>query len=81
MLVSVFPSVLTSALALGMGGHTPFALAAAVCCGSMAGSLAGSSLALHLSEEHLRQLFIVSLVVLGGRAFFGAILNIKRLIK
>ena len=81
MLLSAAPVVLSSAITLGLGGHTPLGLAAAVCCGSVLGSLAGSSVALGLHESELRQLYMASLVLLGGRAVFASVLNIKRLIK
>jgi hypothetical protein len=37
--------------------------------------------ALRLSEDQLRTLFVTSLVVLGGRSFFGAIGNVSRLLR
>jgi uncharacterized protein len=79
MLVAVLPAVLTSAFSLAVGGHTPMALAAAVCGGSMVGSAAGAQFALYLTESQLRQLYMASLVVLGGRSFVAAIGNISRL--
>ena len=42
MMVSVLPAVLTSTASLAFGGHTPFALAASVCCGSAIGAVTGS---------------------------------------
>lgn len=79
MLVAVLPAILTSAFSMAVGGHTPIALAAAVCCGSIVGSAAGAQFALYLSESQLRQLYMASLVVLGGRSCIAAIGNISRL--
>ena len=36
-----------------------------------------ASVALRTSEERLRQLFMLSLVVLGGRSFVGAVGNLR----
>ena len=41
----------------------------------------GAEVALRLSEDQLRTLFVTSLVVLGGRSFFGAIGNVSRLLR
>ena len=79
MFVAVLPAVLTSAIALATGGHTPMALAAAVCCGSMVGSAAGAQFALYLTESQLRQLYMASLALLGGRSLLAAAGNISRL--
>jgi len=77
---SVLPSVLTSAFIQAKAGHTPLSLAAAVCCGSVLGSAFGARVALALDEETLRTAFIASLVVLGGRSFMAANMNIYRLV-
>jgi uncharacterized membrane protein YfcA len=79
-MVSVVPSVLTSAYVQAKAGHTPISLAAAVCFGSILGSAAGAHIALSLSEEQLRYAFMASLVVLGGRSAVGAALNIRRIL-
>lgn len=47
--------------------------------GSSVGSYAGAEFALHLSEGQLRQLYMASLVVLGGRSLVGAVGNVLRL--
>jgi uncharacterized membrane protein YfcA len=81
MMLSVVPAVITSAASLMFGGHTPLRLATAVCCGSVAGSAAGAHVALGLSEKQLRDIYMASLVLLGGRSFVAAIGNISRLTK
>ena len=43
----------------------------------LCGASAGASVALRTSEERLRQLFMLSLVVLGGRSFVGAVGNLR----
>lgn len=54
-------------------------LSAAVALGSSVGSYAGAEFALYLSEAQLRQLYMASLVVLGGRSLVGAVGNVHRL--
>ena len=81
MLLSTLPAILTSAFTLGMSGSTPLGITAAVCVGSSIGSSVGSSVALFLTEEQLRQLFMVSLVVLGGRSFISAVGNVRSFMK
>jgi uncharacterized membrane protein YfcA len=78
-LVAVIPSVLTSAGSLIAGGHTSIMLAAAVALGSSSGSYAGVEFALSLEESQLRQLYMASLVVLGGRSLVAALGNAYRL--
>ena len=80
-MASVAPSVLTSALARAGGGHTPLGVAAAVTCGSVVGSQLGAGVALSLSEENLRALYMVSLVLLGGRSFIAAGKNVATLMR
>ena len=41
-MLAVLPAVVTSAVSHALAGHTPMALAASVCCGSMAGTAAGT---------------------------------------
>jgi hypothetical protein len=50
-----------------------------VALGSSLGSLSGAKFALYLTETQLRQLYMASLVVLGGRSLVGAMGNIYRL--
>ena len=47
----------------------------------MTGSALGSRVALALSEEQLRYLFMGSIVLLGGRSFVGATKNIYNIVK
>ena len=79
MLVAVLPAVLTSAFSLAAGGHTPLLLAAAVCFGSITGSAVGANVALMLNESQLRQVYMASLLILGGRSVVAAGGNIRRL--
>jgi uncharacterized membrane protein YfcA len=51
----------------------------AVAVGSSVGSYAGAEFALYLSEAQLRQLYMASLVILGGRSLVGAVGNVYRL--
>ena len=80
-MVSVLPSVLTSAFIQAKAGHTPLSLAAAVCCGSIVGSAAGAKFALSLDENQLRYAFMASLVLLGGRSFIAAGFNVRRILQ
>jgi uncharacterized membrane protein YfcA len=80
MLVAILPAVLTSAFALGAGGHTPFLLTASVCVGSVIGSTAGAYTALKMNEATLRQIYMASLIILGGRSFIAAGFNMKRIL-
>ena len=77
---AVAPSVLTSALVRARGGHTPLAMAAAVTVGSVTGSGLGAEFALSLTEERLRLLYMLSLILLGGRSFLAAGRNIAMLL-
>jgi uncharacterized membrane protein YfcA len=43
------------------------------------GSSLGAQVALSLSEEQLRQVYMISLVAIGGRSFVAAIRNAARL--
>ena len=81
MMVAVMPAVVTSAVSLLLAGHIPLLLALAVCCGSISGSAIGAEIALKLSEKQLRDCYMASLVILGGRSVFGAIGNISKLRK
>ena len=49
----------------------------AVAAGGVAGATAGATAALHLSEERLRELFMLSLLVLGGSACRRAVINLQ----
>ena len=73
--LAVAPSVLVSALS--RLSVIPVVTTVAVCGGAACGASAGASVALRTSEERLRQLFMLSLVVLGGRSFVGAVANLR----
>lgn len=79
-MVAVLPAVLTAAVSHALAGHTPLGLAAAVCCGSMVGAQVGAQVALSLTETQLRQLYMASLVLLGGRSVVAAVGNITKLL-
>jgi len=81
MMIAIVPAVVTSATTLIYSGHVPIAVAAAVCAGSITGSYFGAELALRLSEKQLRDCYMASLVVLGGRSIFGAAGNLSKLMK
>ena len=76
-MTAMAPAVLVSAVTRARGGHTPLALAAAVTAGSLAGSTVGAEVALSLSEERLRELFMLSLLILGGNACRRAVINLQ----
>lgn len=80
-MVAMLPAIWTIAVSLSMAGHTPLATACAVTCGSVVGSLTGASLALSMSEEVLRRTYMLSLLVFGGRSFWGAVQNLRKIYK
>lgn len=57
---------------------TQVGFAAAAAAGSSIGAAGGAHLALQLSEARLRDLYCLSLVVLGGRSALGAAVSIYR---
>ena len=73
--LAVAPSAITSALS--RVSVIPPVSAAAVTAGAMGGAAVGASAALRTPEEQLRQLYIASLVVLGGRSFVRASQNLR----
>eukprot|EP00327_Prymnesium_parvum_P012813 CAMPEP_0184402738 /NCGR_PEP_ID=MMETSP0007-20130409/84125_1 /TAXON_ID=97485 /ORGANISM="Prymnesium parvum, Strain Texoma1" /LENGTH=102 /DNA_ID=CAMNT_0026758657 /DNA_START=1 /DNA_END=309 /DNA_ORIENTATION=+ len=75
--LAVAPSIFTSALSRFHA--VPVVTAAAVTAGAMTGAVIGASVALRIPEDTLRELFMASLVVLGGRSFIRAGHNIKSL--
>jgi uncharacterized membrane protein YfcA len=75
--LAVAPSVLTSALS--RIHVVPPATAAAVTAGAVCGSFVGASVALRLSEERLRELYMLSLVLLGGRSFVAGAYNLRNI--
>ena len=68
--LAVAPSAITSAVS--RLHVVPAASAAAVTVGAMCGASVGASVALRTSEERLRELYMLSLVVLGGRSVVAA---------
>ena len=73
-ILSVAPSAITSALS--RASVIPPATAVAVSCGAMCGASLGASIALRTSEDRLRGLYMLSLVILGGRSVVGATRNL-----
>ena len=69
---AVLPGMIASGAMHAHHGSVPFAAAAAVTAGGVAGSVCGAQLALHLSEETLRMVYVASLLLLGGRSFVAA---------
>lgn len=76
--LSVAPSAITSALT--RWSVIPAATAGAVAVGAMGGAASGASVALRLSEERLRGLYMLSLLVLGGRSFVMAARNLSSML-
>lgn len=75
---ALLPSILTSAISRIHA--IPPGPAGFVALGAMVGAYGGAKGALTLSEEQLRQLYMGSLVVFGGRSAFGAARNIQRIL-
>lgn len=73
--LSVAPSAITSAVSRLQ--YVPAATAAAVSASAMGGAAMGASVALRTSEERLRDLYMLSLVVLGGRSVVAAARNLR----
>ena len=48
------------------------AVVALVALGALAGTLIGTELAAHIKGQHLRQVFAVVLVIIGGRMFWSS---------
>ena len=78
-MVAVVPSILASAGSHLAAGNVPVAVAACASVGAIAGASLGAQLGLSLSEDRLRELYMLSLLVLGGRSAIGAARNISRL--
>ena len=76
--LSVAPSAITSAVS--RLHVVPAATAAAVSAGAMGGAALGASIALRTSEERLRALYMLSLVVLGGRSVVAAAHNLRSIL-
>lgn len=75
---AVVPSILTSAAS--RMASIPFATASLVCLGAIAGGYTGAKFALSLDEEQLRNLYMASLVMFGGRSVYGASRNIRAIL-
>ena len=75
--LAVAPSAITSALTRIHA--VPLAIAAVAAAGAMVGASVGASVALRLSEERLRELYMLSLVLLGGRAVVRSFHNVRSL--
>ena len=73
--LAVAPSAITSAVS--RWNVVPVATAAAVSAGAMGGATVGASIALRTSEERLRELYMLSLLLLGGRSFVAATRNLR----
>ena len=77
--LAVAPSAMTSAVS--RLHVVPMGPTVAVAAGAMAGAMAGASVALHTSETRLRELYMASLLLLGGRSFVSAGMNIRSLMR
>jgi uncharacterized membrane protein YfcA len=76
---AVIPSILTSAVSRIHA--IPLATAGVVCFGAVVGGYGGAQFALALDDEQLRNLYMASLVLFGGRSMVGAAANIRQLLK
>lgn len=74
---AVIPPILTSAFS--RRDMIPKKISAWVGFGAFLGGHVGATMAMHLSEERLRQLYMGFLVLFGGRSFCGAAFNIRNL--
>ena len=75
--LAVAPSAMTSAIS--RLHVVPKGTMIAVAVGAMAGATTGASIALRTSETRLRELYMASLVLLGGRSFVSAGINLRNL--
>jgi uncharacterized membrane protein YfcA len=76
---AVIPSILTSAVSRIHA--IPLATAGVVCFGAVVGGYGGAQFALALDDEQLRNLYMASLVLFGGRSMVGVAANIRQLLK
>ena len=76
---SLIPAILVSAASRWSVVPVQPALFAAA--GAVLGSYAGSHFALHLDEDRLRQLYMGSLVLFGSRSVYGAIANLRNILR
>lgn len=76
---ALVPSILVSAAS--RIHSIPLQAAVSVAFGAMVGGYGGAQVALGLTEEQLRTVYMTSLVVFGGRSTFGAARNIRNLLQ
>jgi len=74
---ALIPSILMSAAS--RMNAIPFQTAGYVALGAMGGGYGGAKVALSLSEDQLRYLYMGSLVIFGGRSAVGAFRNIRQI--
>jgi uncharacterized membrane protein YfcA len=76
-LCALAPSIVTSAVS--RRGAIPLRIASLVAGGAMVGGWTGSQIALQTSEEHLRQFYMMSLILFGSRSMMAAGQNVRNL--
>jgi len=76
---AVIPSILTSTIS--RMDLIPVKIAGWVGLGALLGGYVGAEIALNLSEEHLRKLYMSCLVLFGARSYYGAFFNIRNIFK
>ena len=74
---ALVPSVLYSAVS--KFDVIPLRTAGCITIGGIVGGYVGAKIALDLTEEQLRYVYMTSLVLFGGRSAFGAVRNIQRI--
>lgn len=75
---ALVPSILVSAAS--RVHSIPFQAAVSVAVGAMVGGYGGAQVALSLTEEQLRTVYMTSLIVFGGRSVVGAARNIRNIL-
>lgn len=78
---SQVPGIVASATGHLAAGNVPMKLFSCVALGSTTGAACGAHASLNFDEAALRDLFMASLVVLGGRSLYGAGRNVQALLK
>lgn len=74
---ALVPSILYSAIS--KFDAIPMRTAGCITIGGIMGGYFGAKIALGLTEEQLRYVYMTSLVLFGGRSAFGAVGNIKKI--
>lgn len=74
---ALVPSIVISAFS--RMSAIPLGTTSLVAAGATCGAVVGSKVALSTSEERLRQLYMLSIVLFGGRSSFAASRNIKNI--